>query len=119
MKGKIYNKTIGNDSKFYLCWFNKLVDKWNKTYHHFIGKKPIDADYSALTEKIKSNHKVPKFKVRERVRITKYKSSFSSGYIENWSREIFVIDSLLNTNSWTYKIKDLNGERIVGRFYEK
>ena len=34
-------------------------------------------------------------------------------------REIFIIDSVLKTNPWTYKIKDLNGEKIIGRFYEE
>ena len=33
--------------------------------------------------------------------------------------EIFIIDSVLKTNSWTYEIKDLNGEKIIGSFYEK
>ena len=42
-----------------------------------------------------------------------------SGYTENWSRDIFIIDSVLKTNSWTYKIKDFNGEKVKGRFYEK
>ena len=31
---------------------NKLVDQYNNTSHHCIGKKPINADYSALNEKI-------------------------------------------------------------------
>ena len=31
----------------------------------------------------------------------------------------FSIDSVLKTNPWTYKIKDLNGEKIKGIFYEK
>ena len=82
-------------------------------------KKPINADYSALTEKNETNLKAPKFKVNDRVRITKYKNIFSKGYTENWSREIFIIDSVLKTNPWTYKIKDLNGEKIIGSFYEK
>ena len=60
-----------------------------------------------MTEKIETNHKGPKFKVNDRVRITKYKNSFSKGYTENWSREIFIIDSVLKTNPWTYKSKDL------------
>ena len=30
-----------------------------------------------------------------------------------------VIDSVLKTNPWTYKFKDLNGEKIIGSFYEK
>ena len=41
-----------NDSKFYLSYMNKLVDQYNNTYHYSIGKKYINVDYSALTEKI-------------------------------------------------------------------
>ena len=87
---------------------NKLVDQCNNTYHHSINKKPINADDSALTEKIETNHKASKFKVNDRVRIMQYKNIFSKVYTENWSREIFVIDSVLTTNPCTYKIKDLN-----------
>ena len=31
----------------------------------------------------------------------------------------FIIGSVVKTNPWTYEIKYLNGEKIVGRFYEK
>ena len=82
-------------------------------------KKSINADYSALTEKSETNAKAPKFKVNDKVRITNYKNIFSKGYTENWSREIFIINSALKTNFWTYKIKDLNEEKIIGSFYEK
>ena len=34
----------------------------------------------------------------------------------NWSREIFIIYSVLKTNPWDFKIKDLNGEKIIGSF---
>ena len=37
-------------------------------------KIPIDAGYSALTDEVESSHKTPKFKVGDKVRITKYKS---------------------------------------------
>ena len=60
-----------------------------------------------------------KFKVNDRVRITKYNNTFSKGYTESCSRQIFIIDSVLKTNPWTYKIKDLNGGKIIGSFYEK
>ena len=46
-----------------------------------------------------------------RVRITNYKNIFSKDYTENWSREIFIIDSVLKTNPSNYKIKDLNGKK--------
>ena len=63
-----------NDSKYYLPFLNKLVDQYNNTYHHFISKKPITVDYSALNEKIETNLKALKFKVNDRVGITKYKN---------------------------------------------
>ena len=55
-----------------------------------------------MIEQIETNPKVPKFKVNDTVRITKYKYNFSKGNTENCSREIFIIDSVLETNPWTY-----------------
>ena len=100
LKAKIYKKTTANDSKTYLSYLNKMIDQYNNTYHHSINKKPINADYSALTEPNETNSKVPKFKVNDEVRIAKYKNIFIKGYTENWSREIFIIDSVLKTNPW-------------------
>ena len=107
-----------NDSKSYLRYLNKLVDQYNHTYHHSIGEKPINADYSALTEKIETNapkflkFKASKFKVNDRVRTAEYKNIFSKGYTENWSREIFIIDSVVKTNPWSLRTK--NEEKIIG-----
>ena len=78
---------------------NKLVEQYNNTYHHSIKKNPINADYSALTEKIETNLKPPKFKIDDRVRITQYKNIFSNDF-------------------HNYEIKDLDGEK-TGSFYEK
>ena len=52
---------------------------------------------------------------------------FNNGYKENWSKEIFAINSVLKTNALTNKIKDLNGDKIkdlngetiIGFFNEK
>ena len=41
---------IANYNRFYLAYLNKLVDQYNKI-DHSINKKPINVDYSALTEK--------------------------------------------------------------------
>ena len=69
-----------DDSKSYLSYLNKIVDQYNNTYHHSINKKPINADYSALIDKLETNPKAIKFKVIDRVRITKYKNIISKGY---------------------------------------
>ena len=106
-------KRTANDSKSYLSYLNKSVDQYINTYHRSINGKPVNSDYSALTEKIDRNPKTTRFKVNDRVRITKYKNIFSKGYTENWSRETFIIDSVLKTNPWTCKTKYLNGEKII------
>ena len=47
----------------------KLVDQYNNTCHHCINKNPINADYSAFTDKIETNLKALKFKVNDSVNI--------------------------------------------------
>ena len=37
----------------------------------------------------------------------------------NWSEEVFIISKIKNTVPWIYVINDLNGEEIIGTFYEK
>ena len=90
------------NSRSYLDYIYKSVDKYNNPYHHSIGKERIDTKYSALTEKIETNSEVPKIKVVARVRTAKYKYIFSKSYPNNWSREIFAINSMMKTNPWTY-----------------
>lgn len=51
LKGNIYRKMITTDTKSFLCYLYKLVDEYNNAYHRSIEKKPVDVDYSALTEK--------------------------------------------------------------------
>ena len=97
-----------NDSQSCLGYLNKLGDEYNNSHQPFIGKKSIHANCSALPEKTELSIKTPEFKVVNRIRITKYKTIFSKGYIGNWSKEIFVIDSVLKAYPLTHKIKDLN-----------
>ena len=75
LKAKIYKKMTANDSKFYFPCLNKLVDQCNNTYYHSINKKAINADFSALTEKLK----VPKFKVNDTVKIFLVKVTLKIG----------------------------------------
>ena len=65
------------------------------------------------------NDKGLKFKSSNIVRILKYKSIFAKYYIPNWSQEVLVIIKVKNTVPRTYVISDLNGEVIIGTFYEK
>ena len=97
-----------------------IVDEYNNTYHSTIKMKPIDVkDNTYINTDKEANDKDPIFKVGDRVRISKYKKNFAKGYTPNWSEEVFVIKKVKNTVPWTYVINDLNGEEIIGTFYEK
>lgn len=68
---------------------------------------------------METSQKKPKFKLGDKVRISKYKrKTFDKGYNPNLTEEIFVIDNTQQTNPITYKLKDLNDEEIQGSFYE-
>ena len=112
LKSKIYKYMTSISKNVYI--------KYNNTYHNTIKMKPIDVkDNTYINTSKEINNKDPKFKVGDHVRISKYKNIFGKGYMPNWSEEVFVIKKVKNTIPWTYVINDLNGEEIIGTFYEK
>ena len=97
-----------------------IVNKYNITYNSTIKMKPIDAKSSTCIDSSKEIYnKDPKLKMSDIVKISKCKNIFLKGYFLNWSEEVFVIKKVENTVPWIYVISDLNGEEIVGIFYEK
>ena len=119
LKAKIEENMTANDSIFYLSYLNKSLDQYNNTYHHSINKKPNIVDYYALTEKMRRILKLINLKWMTESELLSIRIFLQKGYTENWSREIFIIDSVLKANPWTYQIKYLNGGKIMGSFNEK
>ena len=62
--------------------------------------------------------KSARYNVGDRVRISTFKNIFAKGYTPNWSREIFIINKTNDTMPYTYNLKDLNDEEIIGSFYD-
>ena len=82
--------------------------------------KYVDAKSNKYIDSGKEiNKKDPEFKICDIVRISKYKNIFAKGYTPNWSDEAFLIKIVKNTVLWTYVVNNLDGEEIVGAFYEK
>ena len=117
--------TAFNTTKYYDVLSDILLE-YNNSFHNTIKMTPVEGSkkenekdiYQRVFSFVECQDK-PKFKVGDRVRITKYKKHFEKGFTSNWTTEIFVIDKVLYTNPITYKIKDLKGEEIIGSFYEK
>ena len=95
---------------------DNVVNKYNSTYHSTIKMKPVDVKPSTYIDSgIKSNYKNSKFKVSDHVTISKYEK----GFVLNCSEKVFVIKKVKNIVSWTYVIEHINGEDIIGTFYQK
>ena len=47
------------------------------------------------------------------------KNIFAKGYAPNWSSEIFNVYKVNDTVPYTYNLKDLNDEEILGSFYDR
>ena len=65
------------------------------------------------------NKKSARYNLGDRFRISKFKNIFAKGYTPNWSREISIINKINDTVTYTYNLKDLNGEEIIGSFYDR
>ena len=61
---------------------------------------------------------VPKLRVSDRVRVSKYKGKFEKGYAVNWSEEMFTIHEVHPSNPPMYRLWDDLGEVLDGTFYE-
>ena len=96
----------------YIDKLDDIVNEYNNTYHRTSKMKPVDVKDNAYIDFEKEvNDKDPKFKIDDYVRISKYKNI--------WYEEVFVSSKIKNTVPCTYAINDLNGEEIIGSFYEK
>ena len=96
-----------------------IVNKQNNTVQRSIKMKAIDVTSESYAECNEDcNGKDPKFKVGDRVRISKYKNIFAKEYTQNWSEEVFV-SKRKNTVLWSYVISDLNGEPKLEVFMKK
>ena len=103
----------------YIHKLDDIVHKYNNKKHRTIKMNPIDVKDNTYIDFGKEvNDNDPKFKVGDQVRISTYKNIFAKGYIPNWSEEVFIIKQIKNTVPWTYVINDLNGQEIIGTFYE-
>ena len=120
IKNKIYKYMTSISKNVYTDKLDNIVDEYNHTKHGRIKMKPIDVEDNTYVNIDKEvSDKDPKFKVGDHVRISKYKSIFAKGCTANWSEEIFVVKEIKNAVPWTNVINDLNGEEIIGTFYEK
>lgn len=129
-----FNRTLKTRMFKYFTWKNThkyidvlpdLVSSYNNSFHRSIGTKPIlvnKQNENKVWEKLYSSGKqLPthfKLNIGDKVRISKYKTIFTKGYLPNWTEEIFTITKRIGRKPPVYQLKDHNDEDIHGTYYE-
>ena len=118
LKNKFYKHMTATGKNVYYV-LDDIGNKYNNTKHNTIKMKPIDVKNNKRVYIDEHNEKDSRFKVGDRVRISKFKNIFAKGYTPNWSTEIFIVDKINDTVPYAYNFKDLNDEEIIGSFYDR
>ena len=116
LKNKLYKHMTATGKNVYYDVLDDVGNEYNNTKHNTI-KMSEYIDKRVYIDK--HYERDSRFKVRDRVRIFKFKNIFAKGYTPNWSTEIFIVDKINDTVPYTYNLKDLNGEEIIGSFYDR
>jgi len=124
LKSRLYRYFEHKKVWKYTDVLQKIVDSYNGSKHRSIGMAPNEvsaANENRVRRKLypKSQSKPSfKFNIGDQVRLAREKPVFGKGYKQQWTDEIFTVCQQKRTDPPTYKVKDYNGESIVGTFYE-
>ena len=106
---------------FYIDKLDDIVIKYNNTCHSTIKMKHDDVKSNTYIDSSKEiNNKDPKF--QKLVILLEYqniKIFLPKVTVQISLKKFLWLRKVKNTVLWTYVINDLNGEKIVGTFYEK
>ena len=129
-----FNRTLKTMRKYFYSkgtynWID-VLDELTKNYsnikHSSILMKPKDVNktnenmvwitlYGSPTGELP----LPKFRIGNTVRVSKYKSIYAKGYEANFTQEIFKISKVFRGDPNMYEIEDHEGEPIIGKFYKE
>src|SRR6266853_1571964 len=125
IKEKMWYRFTVNGNKHWVKILPDIIAVYNNTIHRTIQMTPTFASRKENEICVIQNlnttpielAKKPKYKVGDLVRIYKYKKHFEKGYETNFTTEVFKVTEVILSNPVTYKLSDLKGEEIIGRFY--
>ena len=125
LKERMYRAFTANNTLSYLDMLPELVSSYNASRHRSIGMAPQDVNttndvqvWNTLYGKRLRRSPKHKFRVGDKVRLSKVRRAFKKGYLLGWTEEIFVIVRVLNLSVPAYKLNEYDGTPLEGTFYE-
>ena len=107
----------------YVDALQDFVRSYNDSYHRSIGMAPSavnGANQETVWQRLYGHDGggTPKYRVGDRVSISKAKRHFEKGYMANWTEELFTIVDAHRSDPPVYRLVDWHGDSLDGTFYE-
>ena len=124
IKERLYKYFTQNSTTRRVDVIDKIVEAINNSTNRTLSLAPNDVTINNAPIILESIYKdqghesQPKYNKGDIVRINKEKGAFSKGYLPNYTEELFRILKVKHTDPPHYKLEDLEGENILGVFYE-
>ena len=124
-KNMMYKKFTENNNTIFYNIIDDLVNKYNHKRHSTVEMSPVQISLKINEKKMQNIYnfektkRLGKFKIGDRVRLSLEKNIFEKSNETNWTEEIFEIYDIKYSNVPYYYLKDLNGEKIDGPFYQE
>ena len=129
IKENMWKMFSANNNTVHYDEIDDLLENYNNSFHRSVRMSPTEASKITNSKRVFANLypdeifqriKTPKFRIGDRVRISKFKRKLlDKGFTPNWTEEVFVIDEILNTKPVTSRKVDLQGEAVTGNVYEQ
>ena len=126
LKENMWKRFTAENTRNWIKLVDDLIKIYNNRKHSSIGMTPTEASNKENVVKVINNerhrqivkHK-PKFKVGDKVRISRLKGDFEKGYLPNWSEEVFTVHEVKHSTPVTYKVIDGLDNVLDGSFYNE
>ena len=124
IKSRLERYFYKTKSKKWIDFLPKLVKNYNSTPHRTIGMSPdqvTDQNSPEIYKRVFGDihlKTTPRLGVGDRVRIIIDKDIFEKGYTQNWTKEIYIINKVIQQAGvvW-YEVVDLQNKKVPGIKY--
>lgn len=129
LKQKMYRYFTHTNSYRYIDVLSDLIHSYNSAIHssHNLSPNRInESNQETVWQKLYNPDRPinelnikPTFRVGDKVRISKYSTTFAKGYLPAWTEEIFTVAKIHGTIPPVYSLSDDNDSRLVGTWYKE
>lgn len=123
IKTRLYKYFTHSETYKWIDVIQKIVDGINNSVNRITKMRPIDVNKDNAKELwnrlyLTDLRTSKRYKKGDFVRIDNSRGAFDKGYLPNFSQEVFKVRAVKPGSIPNYRLEDLKGEDIIGKFYE-